>query len=176
MTSILIAVASRHGATDEIAHEVADELRRQVPAAVVEVRDAADPGDLTSADALIVGSAIYLGRWLPAARKLVEERREQLATVPVWLFSSGPVGDPPRPADDLVEVIELAAAIGARGHRVFSGRLDRDGLTWTERLTVRVVHAEPGDFRDHDAIRSWATEVAVGLAAVSDVVPGQGVG
>ncbi len=165
MTSILIAVASRHGATDEIAHEIADELRRQLPAAVVEVRDAADPGDLTGADALIVGSAIYLGRWLPAARKLAEEHREQLATVPVWLFSSGPVGDPPRPVDGLAEVAALATAIGARGHRVFAGRLDRAELSFTERLTVRVVHAESGDFRDHDAIRSWATEVAETLAA-----------
>jgi menaquinone-dependent protoporphyrinogen oxidase len=166
MTSILIAVASRHGATDEIAYEIAEELRRQVPEAVVEVRGAAEPGDLTGADAVLVGSAIYLGRWLPAARRLVEEYREQLATVPVWLFSSGPVGDPPRPVDDLVEVSELAATIGARGHRVFSGRLDRAGLSFTERLAIRVVHAEPGDFRDHDAIRSWAGEVAAELAAV----------
>lgn len=139
-----------------------------MPGAVVEVRDAAEPGDLGGADALLIGSAVYLGRWLPAARRLVEEHRGQLATVPVWLFSSGPVGDPPRPVDDLAEVTELATAIGARGHRVFSGRLDRAGLSFTERLTVRVVHAEPGDFRDHGAIRSWAAEVAAGLA----VVPG----
>ncbi|MBC8091469.1 MAG: protoporphyrinogen oxidase, partial [Pseudonocardia sp.] len=86
----------------------------------------------------------------------------------VWLFSSGPVGDPPQPVDDLAEVTELAASIGARGHRVFAGRLDRADLSFTERLTVRVVHAEPGDFRDHAAIRSWAVEVAAGLA----VVPG----
>jgi menaquinone-dependent protoporphyrinogen oxidase len=167
MTKILIAVASRHGATDEIADEIAHELRTALPGADVEVRDAAEPGDLTGADAVLVGSAVYLGRWLPAARDLLVSHRAELAAVPVWLFSSGPVGDPPRPIDELADVTAAGATVGARGHRVFAGRLDRDGLSFTERLTVRVVHAEPGDFRDHTAIRSWSAEVAADLAQLS---------
>ncbi len=162
MTSILIAVASRHGATDEIAHEIADELRTQVPGAAVEVRDAAEPGDLSGVDAVLVGSAVYLGRWLPVARDLLVSHRAELAAVPVWLFSSGPTGD--RAVDELAEVTAGGATVGARGHRVFSGRLDRGELSFTERLAVRIAHAAPGDFRDHAAIRSWAAEVAADLA------------
>ncbi|MHA6781937.1 flavodoxin domain-containing protein [Pseudonocardia saturnea] len=163
MTTVLIAVAGRHGATAEIAEEIAGVLRAEVPAAEVDVRDAADPGDLSGFDAVLVGSGIYLGRWLPAARHLVERHRTELAAVPVWLFSSGPVGDPPLPVDDLTEVAELGATVDARGHRVFAGRLDRSDLAWTERLAVRAVHAAEGDFRDHDDIRSWAAQVAADL-------------
>lgn len=137
----------------------------KVPAAEseVEVRDAADSRDLSGFDAVLVGSGIYLGRWLPAARHLVEQHRAELLAVPVWLFSSGPVGDPPRPVDDLTAVTALGATVDARGHRVFAGRLDRGDLAWTERLAVRAVHAAEGDFRDHDDIRSWAVEVAADL-------------
>jgi menaquinone-dependent protoporphyrinogen oxidase len=165
VTSVLVAVAGKHGATVGIAHEIADVLRHELSGSEVEVRDAADPGDLRRFDAVLVGSAIYLGRWLPAARHLVESHRAELSAVPLWMFSSGPLGDPPAPVDDLTEVTALAATAGARGHQVFSGKLDLAELRWTERLAVRAVHAPAGDFRDHDAIRAWAHEVAADLAA-----------
>jgi len=164
VTSVLIAVAGRHGTTTEIGEEIAGVLRRELPGADVEVRDAADPGELQRFDAVVVGSAIYMGRWLPVARHLVETHRAQLAAVPLWMFSSGPLGDPPRPVDDLTEVTALGTSVGARDHTVFSGRLDPSDLRWTERLAVRAVHAPAGDFRDHDAIRTWAREVAAALA------------
>ena len=163
MTTVLVAVASRHGATASIAEEIASVLRRELPEAQVEVRDAADPGDLTRFDAVLVGSAIYMGRWLPAARHLVESHRAQLAAVPLWMFSSGPLGDPPRPLDDLTAVAALGASVAARGHQVFSGRLDPADLRWPERLAVRAVHSPSGDFRDHEAIRAWALQVAADL-------------
>jgi len=108
---------------------------------------------------------VYLGRWLPAARDLVEEHREVLSAMPVWLFSSGPLGDPSVPVDELAEVTVLGVAVGARGHRLFAGRLDRRELRWVERAAARVVHAPEGDFRDHDGIRRWASDVASALTA-----------
>ncbi len=166
-TRVLVAVASKHGATAAIAREIADVLRRELSGSEVEVRDAADPGEISRFDAVLVGSAIYVGRWLPAARHLVESLRATLPTVPLWMFSSGPLGEPPVPVDDLAGVTTLAAAAGAQGHQVFSGMLDLSELRWTERLAVRAVHAPAGDFRDHDAIRAWAHEVAVDLAATT---------
>src|SRR5688500_15243995 len=89
MTRILIACATRHGSTAEIAAEIADVLRRNVPDAVVDLRDAAKAGEVAGYDAAVIGSAVYMGRWLPAARDLVEGHREVLSAMPVWLFSSG---------------------------------------------------------------------------------------
>ena len=160
MTRILVACASRHGATAGIAAEIADVLRRNVPAAVVDLRDAANAGEVAGYDAAVIGSAVYMGRWLSAARDLVEGHREVLSAMPVWLFSSGPLGDASVPADELTEVTALGVAIGVRGHRLFAGRLDRQELRWVERAAARAVHAPEGDFRDHDEIRRWASGVA----------------
>lgn len=166
MTAVLIAVAGRQGATAGIAQEIAGVLRAELPGAAIEVRDAADPGDLDRFDAVLVGSAISMGRWLPAARHLVEGHRARLAAVPLWMFSSGPLGDPPRPLDDLAEVEAPGAGVGSPRHHAFGGRLDPSDLRWTERLAVRAVRAPTGDVRDHDAIRAWAREVAAGLVGV----------
>ena len=92
MTRILVACATRHGSTAEIAAEIADVLRRNVPGAVVDLREAAKAGEVAGYDAAVIGSAVYMGRWLPTARDLVEGHREVLSAMPVWLFSSGPSG------------------------------------------------------------------------------------
>ena len=108
----------------------------------------------------MIGSAVYMGRWLPAARDLVQGHRAVLSAMPVWLFSSGPLGDPAVPVDEIAEVTALGVAVNARGHRLFGGRLDRQKLRWVERAAARVVHAPERDFRDHDGIRRWALGVA----------------
>ena len=162
MTKILVACATRHGSTAEIAAEIADVLRRNVPGAVVDLRDAAKAGEVAGYDAAVIGSAVYMGRWLPTARDLVEGHRKVLSAMPLWLFSSGALGDPSVPVDELAEVT-AGVAVGARGHRLFAGRLDRQELRWLERATARVVHAPEGDFRDHDEIRRWASGAASAL-------------
>ncbi|MEV7629521.1 hypothetical protein [Actinoplanes sp. NPDC089786] len=47
--------------------------------------------------------AVYLGRWLDDARKLAERIAAQPPR-PVWLFSGGPIGDPPKPAEEPAEI------------------------------------------------------------------------
>ena len=84
----------------------------------------------------------------------VEEHASELAAGPTWLFSSGPIGDPPKPdADAAVNVDGLVEASGAREHRLFTGRLDRSRLGLGERAVVRVVGAADGDYRDWDDVR-----------------------
>ena len=68
--NILVAVASRHGSTHEIAEVLAQELRTSGHA--VAVRNARDVGDAEMYDAVVIGSAAYMGNWLPEAR-LVEQ-------------------------------------------------------------------------------------------------------
>ena len=87
-------------------------------------------------DAVVVGSAVYAGHWLKPARELLERHSAALANRPVWLFSSGPVGDPPKPEEDPVDVADLLAATGAREHRIFAGKLVRKQLSFPERAIV----------------------------------------
>jgi menaquinone-dependent protoporphyrinogen oxidase len=160
--TILIAVASRHGSTREIADAIAQELRGVGHA--VEVRTIEAALTIEGYDAVIIGSAVYMGAWLPAARQFVDRNRLRLAGVPVWLFSSGPLGQAhPHPPGDPNHLDELMAATGAQEHRTFVGKLDTSRLGLGERLIVTMVNAPAGDFRDWAAIRGWADEIAAAL-------------
>jgi menaquinone-dependent protoporphyrinogen oxidase len=69
------------------------------------------------------------------ARDLVERSRGALPDRPVWLFSSGPVGDPPKPEEDPVDVTEIINISRARGHRVALGRSGRVAVEIAIQLT-----------------------------------------
>lgn len=167
---ILVAYASRHGSTQEIAQALAQELRARGHS--VAVRAVNEVGSIKGYVAAVIGSAVYMGSWLPEARSFVDENRETLAHIPVWLFSSGPLGtDDPRPAGDPAHLGELIRATQARGHRLFVGKLDRNSLGLGERLLAKAVRAPDGDFRDWDDVRTWAREIAMALPALALSAP-----
>jgi menaquinone-dependent protoporphyrinogen oxidase len=160
--NVLVAAASKHGATREIAEAVARSLLTAGVAA--DVRAIGDVGDPERYDAFVLGSAVYLGRWMEPARAFVERNGALLARRPVWLFSSGPVGDPPKPSpEEAVDVTEIVAATAARDHRVFAGRIDKRHLNVAERTVMLAVRGKEGDFRHWDEITRWATGIAAEL-------------
>jgi menaquinone-dependent protoporphyrinogen oxidase len=161
---ILVSTASRHGSTTEVATRIARTLRAGLPAdTVVDELAAAEVGDPASYDAVVLGSAVYLGRWLDDARKLTERIAAQ-APRPVWLFSVGPIGDPPKPAEEPAAIGDLVRVTQARGHRLFAGRLDRYQLGLGEKAVVMALRVADGDFRDFDAIDAWGTQIATDLS------------
>ena len=156
---VWVVTASKYGSTREIGDRIADELRGK--GLSVDTKNAADIEGLDEADVVVLGSAIYAGHWLKDAQALVDRAAEQLASRRVWLFSSGPVGDPPKPEEAEPQGIPAAlSATGAVGHKVFAGKLDYAALSLVERLLVKGLKAPEGDFRDWDAIRSWASSIA----------------
>ncbi|MFL6138715.1 MAG: flavodoxin domain-containing protein [Frankiaceae bacterium] len=166
---ILVAVASRHGATAEMAEWIGATLREVLAGSVdpptVDVRTVADVPDVDGYDAVVVGSAVYMGQWLDDARRFIGQHADALAARPVWLFSSGPVGDPPMPAESPETTSAMVARIAPRGHRFFAGRVEPAELGRMERMALRVVKAPAGDYRDPDAVRAWAAEIAAALLA-----------
>ena len=158
---VLIAVASKHGATQGIGAEIARVLREAGVEA--DLRQIGEPIGLDGYDAVVLGSAVYMGRWLGDATSFVEEHGQALRDRPVWLFSSGPLGEPPKGSIEQRHLDQLMADTGARGHRLFSGSIDPDDLGFKERVVTKVVGAPSGDFRDWDAIGAWAREIAAAL-------------
>jgi menaquinone-dependent protoporphyrinogen oxidase len=160
---VLIAAASRHEATTEIAQAIGRALTQA--GIEVEVSSPTRVESLDGYDGVVLGSAVYMGRWQPSAVGFIEAHAEALRTRPVWLFSSGPIGSPdPKPEGDPAEVSELAREIGAREHHIFTGRLDRGRLGFGERAIVAAVKAEYGDFRNWDEIAAWGAKIARQLA------------
>ena len=157
MTRVLVAAASRHGATEEIGQVIGEVLAGT--GLHVTVRPLKEVESLEPYDACVLGSAIYVGRWLREARSFVEEHRDELAERPIWLFSSGPIDDGPATGESF-DAGELVDSIGARDHCLVSGRLDSSLLGRRERTIVKLVHAEDGDHREWDTVAAWATAIA----------------
>ncbi|MCU1676434.1 MAG: protoporphyrinogen oxidase [Frankiales bacterium] len=158
---VLVAYASTHGSTAEIAEAIADALSGD--AVVVTVRVAANVRSIAGFDAFVIGSAVYFGRWLPAARALAQRCEGEAPFVPLWRFSSGPLTEAqPRPARLSVATAE------PRRHAdrtvVFGGRLSHIGLDATERSLVTLARLQAADYRHWDDIRDWALRIGAELA------------
>lgn len=154
----LVTAASKHGATAEIADAIGEVLRSRGIETEIVAPDTVESVD--GYDAFVIGSAVYAGRWQKAARQLVERIVPLPVGTPVWLFSSGPIGNPPAPTEDPVDVAEMIEQTDAVSHRLFAGRLSQSLLSFGERAIVSALRAEYGDFRDWEEIRRWAGEIA----------------
>jgi menaquinone-dependent protoporphyrinogen oxidase len=155
--TVLVCAASKHGSTAEIAEAIGTTLvRHGVPA---DVRPAQDVTIVDGYDAVVLGSAVYMGQWLEPARRLAEIEAQVLAARPVWLFSSGPVADRLEQGGP-VDVAAIVEVTGAREHRLFGGRVRRQGLGFTEKAMVAALRVPDGDRRDWAEIEAWAAHIA----------------
>ena len=164
---VLVAYASKRGSTAEIAETVAAELRRGGLA--VSCERVEDVKDLEPYDAVVLGSAVYMKRWRGDARHFLRKQRRALESVPFWVFSSGPAGDPAEDNPEWTEpegTIGKAEGLGARGHVVFGGRLPEDPHGPIEKAMVNNTPPQFRDRRDWDEIRAWARGIAEDLAAL----------
>jgi menaquinone-dependent protoporphyrinogen oxidase len=157
--AVLVAYASKHGSTQEIAERIAEKLRQLGKEAEVQPVDAVkNPG---SYEALVIGSAVYYGSWLKEATEWVHRNQAVLAQRPVWLFSSGPLGTDVKDAEQQPkEMAEFQQAIRPRDEQIFFGALDHHKLSFPERMVVKAVKGPEGDFRDWQAIEAWAESIA----------------
>jgi menaquinone-dependent protoporphyrinogen oxidase len=161
---VLVTAASRHGSTAEVATVVGGILQD----AGIDT-DIREPGDVTSLagyDGVVIGSGVYMGRWLDPARQLIDRCAGDFAGRSVWLFSSGPLGEPAKPDGAPADAAVVQARTGAIDHRVFAGRLVKSELGVGEKLVVAGVHASYGDFRPWDEVALWARQIADRLRAI----------
>jgi menaquinone-dependent protoporphyrinogen oxidase len=164
MTRILVAYASRHGATQQTAEDIGSILRGRLTAEgdVVVVSEVARVSDLDSYDVVVLGSAIYLARWSRPARHFAKKYWPILQTKSLWLFSVGRIGPAPTEGGN-PDPLGPEAMTRVRGHRTFPGKLDLAVLGPIESIAVRMVKAPAGDYRDPAQVGAWANEIADAL-------------
>jgi len=174
---VLVAYATRHGATAGIAERVAAALTAAGLSA--EARPVENVKNVGSYDAVILGGAAYMFHWLKPAVAFCRRHHAELAARPVWLFSSGPLGtdrvdkggknvlETTRPK----EFDELAKLLHPRGEQVFFGAYDPDappvglGERFVQHMPAARDALPVGDFRDWPAIDAWAAQIAAELGA-----------
>jgi menaquinone-dependent protoporphyrinogen oxidase len=171
--TVLVAYASKHGSTQGVAERIAEQLRLLGrDAEVRSVDEVPEPG---SYDAFVIGSAIYYGSWLKDATEWVHFNQAILARHPVWLFSVGPLGTAVSDAEQQPgsgqpkEMAEFQEAITPRDQQLFFGVLDLHKLSFPERMVAKALRAPVGDFRDWEAIETWAASIARDLGSVVGV-------
>jgi menaquinone-dependent protoporphyrinogen oxidase len=162
---ILVAYASRAGSTAGVAEAIGQTLAES--GAQVEVRPMQDVEDLAPYRAVVAGSAIQGGKWLPEAMQFMQTHQAALAQKPFAAFlvcmtlaiANGKYRE--HVADFLQPVRALVRPVG---EGLFAGALDiskvpsfRDRLMF--RLSVIFGVWSEGDHRDWNAIRAWAESI-----------------
>jgi len=159
---ILITFGSKHGGTAEISERIAQTIQEN--GLSVDVSPANQAVDVQQYDTIIVGTCVYIGRWHKAVVKFLEAHEQTLTGKDVWMFCSGPTGKgdpeallkgwkyPPKlkPVLDNIQPGEI---------KVFHGVLNEEKLSGLERWMIKKVNAPTGDFRDWNAIASWAKSI-----------------
>jgi menaquinone-dependent protoporphyrinogen oxidase len=169
--NVLVVYASKRGSTAEIAEAIAETLRQS--GLSVDCIEAGKVSSVDSYDAVVLGSAVYMKRWRGDAKHFLRKHDEELSQHQLWVFSSGPVGDPKSESDsdpswlEPPKIIEQVVRLGAREHIVFGGRLPVDPRGPIERTMVKNIPPEYHDRRDWAEIRAWAAGIASELRALA---------
>ncbi|MET9295811.1 flavodoxin domain-containing protein [Streptomyces sp. NPDC003077] len=158
---VLVAYGTKNGSTAQIAQAIAEVLTERGMTA--DARAAGEVADIAPYTAVILGGALYTGRWHPDARRFAARHRKALAERPVWLFSSGPLdaSASEREIPPVAGVRRLMVRLDAREHVTFGGRLEKGAKGRVARMIVD--SGRGGDFRDFARIRAWAAGVADAL-------------
>lgn len=174
--SLVVAAASRHGGTCEIADRLAVTLSEALPAGWSVVRaDLSDLRTFDGTDAVILGSAIYFRHWMHSASRALRYLRDA-PLFDLWLFSTGPISAVESENAKVISADAMVESGRAVEHHVFGGWLDLSRLHWVERLVAKAARALSGDQRDWDQVDAWAHHIAGQLAAVPDVPAAEGEG
>jgi menaquinone-dependent protoporphyrinogen oxidase len=161
--TVLVAAASKHGATHEIAEQIGADLAER--GLDVEVKALDQVSGLSGYDAFVLGSGINLGSWLRQALNFLDAHAADLSQHPTWLFASGSItGDPPVADDPKAlrpgHATRLVETTHAHEHKLFAGKHDKSRLGLREKWATRMAGAREGNYRDWRAIDEWAATIA----------------
>ncbi len=170
---VLVAFASQFGSTAEVAEAVGMCLEQI--GTFAEVVPVNQVQSLERYDAVVVGSAIRGGMWLPDAVRFLETHREALGLVPVAYFSVCMTLREDTPEDRRVvaayhdPLLRLYPHIHPVSIGMFAGALEQQRLPPLTRLMSSVVDFPEGDYRNWSLVRKWAQSVFPEL--VGDLFP-----
>lgn len=164
---ILLAYATRYGATEEVATVMAATLRDEMKIAV-DLRPMREVRSLEEYDAVILGVPLYIGSWPNDADRFLFRHQKALKHRPAALFVLGPVSDDPEELVGSQAQLDKELAnypwFDPIAIQVFVGKYDPEKLRFPDtllaKLPVSPLHDKPAtDLRDWDAIHAWTQKI-----------------
>jgi menaquinone-dependent protoporphyrinogen oxidase len=160
--SILVAYATRYGSTQEVAEAIAATLRERGLA--VDIQPMRNVRTLEGYRAVVLGAALYIGRWHKDARRFLTQYREALTQRPVAIFALGPLHTEEKEFQGSREQLEKELAkfpwLKPVALELFVGKFDpaKLGFPWTVLPALKNMPAS--DARDWTVIHAWASNLA----------------
>jgi menaquinone-dependent protoporphyrinogen oxidase len=156
---VLVAYASKAGSTSEVANAIGEVLTNKGHA--VDVKLVKDVKDLSSYKAVILGSAIRIGHVLPEVQKFVQANQTALSQVltsyfVVCLTMHEDTEENRRTVSAYLAPLSVIVKPASEG--LFAGKMDLSKLSFLDQTMAKMIKAPIGDFRNWDAIRSWAAQ------------------
>lgn len=154
---ILVTYASRFGATQGVAAAIARVVREA--GAEADLVPAVDAEDISPYRAVILGSPINNGHWLPSAIEFVNRHRDELKGKPIAYFVVGLTlrQDTPKNRAKMAEVIKYLPPVNLVDTGFFAGSVKQ--IPWPLRLVRILVNRVTGDLRNWDAIENWTRKL-----------------
>ncbi len=173
MKKILVAYATRAGSTTETAEAIAESLR--VDGNTVDLRPMKSAPAVNTYDALVIGSAVHMGTWLPEAVDFVKRNRVALAQVPTAFFTVHMLnlGDSEESQQARLKyTASVRALVTPKEETFFAGKMDYARLSFSDRIIAmlvgRLTGSKEADYRDWALIRTWATSLKQKLGVMAD--------
>ena len=157
---ILIAYATQHGSTAEIAQAVGKELTAS--GFDVEIAEIKNITSLSGYNGIVIGAPLYMGGLMKDVSQFIGRFALELARLPVASFAVGltPVSKAAGNVDHAMECLHTSLSpIKPVGTILFAGKLDPAGLGFIQRKMMELGKVPAGDFRDWDLIAAWAREL-----------------
>jgi menaquinone-dependent protoporphyrinogen oxidase len=167
---VLVAYASKYGSTGGVADAIGKELCNR--SAAVDVCMVKNIGDLTPYRGAVIGSAIYMGKWMPEAADFVKRNRGVLGQIAVAYFvvcmtMGQPTEDNRRKALAYLDpVLKEVPQVKPVEIGTFAGALHYSNLSMPTKMIMKAKGAPEGDFRQWDVIRAWADGLCSPLLAL----------
>jgi menaquinone-dependent protoporphyrinogen oxidase len=162
--NFLVTYASKYGATKEIAEKIGEVLQKSDFS--VDLAPVESVKDLSPYKAVVLGAALYVGKWHKPGFDFLKTNEIALAGKQVWIFQSGPSGE----GDPVVlvggqslppEIKAITDRIHPRDIALFHGNIDEKKVNFMERMAVKNIVKKPfGDYRDWNMIAAWAGKIA----------------
>lgn len=158
---ILIAYDTVHGATSTIADKIGKVLCEQ--GFQVDLMLARKVKDVSSYDAILIGTPIYYGEFLPGIKSFLNKHQQSIAGKPHVLFVNCTYlkEDTEEIRNKVMELwvnpmLEKFPEIKPLNIGLFGGKILFSELYPVEYFLMKLMKYEDGDFRDYDKIGAWA--------------------